>query len=442
MCNLTNKQYTVLKLNIEEIMQKFNNLDQLEQYLTRYSNNQKLQKGPNKLNKTVQLMHLIGDPNLGLKIIHLAGTSGKTSTASYLSKLLSLSGFKVGLTISPHMDIITERVQINNKPLSTKIFLKEISIFLNLIKNSSLKFGYFEILFAFSLYYFKKIKADYVIVETGVGGLLDPTNVISDKLAVITDIGLDHMEFLGNTISKIAFQKVGIVKTKNKLIMFQQSKTIMKVIQKRIAEKNAQLILAKKIPLDIKVLKSFKALPYYQQRNWMLALNVYSYLSSRDKFKTISNNLLLESFNYQIPGRMDQLDYLGQKIIFDGAHNPQKMRSFLTSFKKLYPNKKAVFLLAFKKDKNFSKMLDYLLPVAEQILLCSFNFKQDYHIYSVHPKEIQKYLNAKNFSKVTIFKDQKEALKRLSMYQDNLKIVTGSLYIVAQIRSIILKNQN
>jgi dihydrofolate synthase/folylpolyglutamate synthase len=419
-------------------MAEFKTLEEVEDYLTTYSNNQRLQSGPNKLNKTKRLMKLVENPQKKLRIIHVAGTSGKTSTASYLSKLLSLNNLSVGLTISPHLDILTERVQINNIPLPTKTFLKEFSIFLGIIKKSKDEYGYFEILFAFALYYFHKIKVDYVIVETGVGGLLDSTNVITnaDKVVTITDIGLDHTNLLGNTISKIAYQKVGIMHHDNHLIMFKQSNIVMQVIESYSKQQGGYIHYAKYFRLNRKDKTLYSRLAYYQQKNWMLAYNVFNYLAKRDAFKIQNKEIISKSLKYQISGRMDLIELKNKKILLDGAHNNQKIRALLNSFKKLYPNQKAVFLVAFKKDKDFKKIINQMIPYASKIIITQFNFKWDYHILSVDPRTIQKFLIKRQFSNYSIQMDQKRAFQELLNDPNNLKIVTGSLYLISQIRAL------
>ncbi len=420
-------------------MTNFKNLEEVENYLTIYSNNQRLQKGPNKLNKTKRLMKLIGDPQKKLKIIHIAGTSGKTSTSSYLSKLLSLNNLKVGLSISPHMDILTERIQINNQPMPTKIFLTEFPIFLDLIKESKDEHGYFEILFAFALYYFHKIKVDYAVIETGVGGLLDPTNIMTNKnkLTIITDIGLDHTDLLGNTISKIAYQKAGIIHRANHLIIFQQSNTIMKVIADYLKRQEGYIHYARNIRLNNPAKILYNNLASYQQKNWMLAYNAFNYLAKRDKFKIQNKEAILKSLTYQISGRMDLVKLKDKKILFDGAHNNQKIRAFIKSFKKLYPDQKGVFLIAFKKDKDFKKIIDQIIPYASKIIITQFNFKQDYHILSIDPSVIQNYLITKGFNKSKIEVNHQKAFDELISDPNDLKVVTGSLYLVSQIRTLL-----
>ncbi len=169
------------------------------------------------LDRIVPLMKLLGDPQDKLKIIHLAGTSGKTSTAYYMSALLQATGKKVGLTVSPHIDTIAERVQIDGLPLPETEFCRELGIFLDIVEFAEAPPSYFELLYAFALWVFERQQVDYAVVETGMGGLYDATNVASrpDKVCVITDIGFDHTHILGKTLPEIAAQKVGIVHDHN-----------------------------------------------------------------------------------------------------------------------------------------------------------------------------------------------------------------------------------
>ena len=154
------------------------------------------------LERVKPLASLAGHPENQLKVIHIAGTSGKTSTAYYMAALLRAAGKNVGLTVSPHIDSITERVQINGRPLPDEQFCSELEQFLKIVKTAPQAPSFFELLYVFSLWVFARAKVDYAVVETGMGGLFDATNIVTrpDKICIITDIGLDHTHILGDTV--------------------------------------------------------------------------------------------------------------------------------------------------------------------------------------------------------------------------------------------------
>jgi dihydrofolate synthase/folylpolyglutamate synthase len=164
--------------------------------------------------RTLEIAGLVGNPQDHLRVIHLAGTSGKTSTSYYIAGLLKAGGMKVGLTVSPHVTAITERVQINNIPLSETEFCRYMSEFLPLVTADEERLpSYFEVMMVFALWVFDKSNVDYAVVETGLGGLHDSSNICrrTDKICIITDIGVDHTHVLGDTIEKIATHKAGII---------------------------------------------------------------------------------------------------------------------------------------------------------------------------------------------------------------------------------------
>ena len=166
-----------------------------------------------KLERVMKLMDVLGNPQDKLPVIHIAGTSGKTSTGYYMAALLKAGGKKAGLTISPHIDSVNERVQIGGSPLPEAEFCSELGNFLEIIRGAGQSPSYFELLYAFALWVFVRRGVDYAVVETGLGGLLDATNVTgrADKVCIITDIGFDHEYVLGSGLAQIAAQKIGIV---------------------------------------------------------------------------------------------------------------------------------------------------------------------------------------------------------------------------------------
>ena len=169
--------------------------------------------GSYSLENMRQLMNKLGNPQDSFKVIHVAGTSGKTSTVYYLSALLQAAGQTVGLTVSPHVDEVNERVQINLKPLPEKSFCQELGNFIDLVKQTSIKPTYFELLVAFAYWIFAKQKVDYAVVEVGLGARFDATNVLpAPEAALITNISLEHTRYLGKTVESIAWEKSHIIK--------------------------------------------------------------------------------------------------------------------------------------------------------------------------------------------------------------------------------------
>lgn len=389
------------------------------------------------LNRMWPLLEAVGNPQEKLKIIHVAGTSGKTSTSYYIASILNSTGKKVGLTVSPHIDSITERFQINQKPISEKLFAEELSTFLDLISDVSDNASYFEILIVFAYWVFDRQGVDYAVIETGMGGLLDGTNVSSrkDKICVITNIGIDHTKILGDTIPEIASQKAGIIQENNEVVMYEQSDEIMQEIQKRATEKSAKLHLVKSHPIPLIANKlQLEVLPLFQQINWLLAEYVSQIVSNRDNFE-------LKPLNPQkvyVPARMDVLDMQnGNILVMDGAHNRQKMEMFTKSFMEKYPNTKADILLSLKEGKEYKEVVNALTPITRNMILTTFNTSQDMPAKSQDPNIIKKYCNDLNL-KSEIIVDSQAATKKLLNLEGKMKIITGSFYLLGQVRKDLI----
>lgn len=414
------------------------------------------------LKRAKQLLVFLDNPQNKLKVIHVAGTSGKGSTVQIISSLLIAQGFHVGLCVSPHLIDLRERFQINNTLISEKEFatyLTDIIPAIEKMKHTPFKKPtFFEITMALAFYIFWKKKVDYAVVETGLGGLFDGTNVVErkDKVAVITKIGHDHTHILGKTLPKIAYQKAGIIQPGNICIVIEQKPRVEVVFQKIAKEKNASLRFVRTtkeirhiqqgdhtISFDfISQNLSWKGITlgldgFYQAENAGLALAVLSYLSQRDTFPIREENARRALKHIVIPGRFQTFRKNGVEIIIDGAHNPQKMEAFINSLQQKYQNKKLHFLIAFKQAKDYKKMLKIILPVAKSIVLTDFSHaKQGFHIASVSPQEIAKQLEMWQFSNHQISSKPVSVLREYSS-SDTPLVVTGSLYLVGDVLSYL-----
>ena len=352
------------------------------------------------LKRQAEILRLLDNPQNKVKAIHLAGTSGKGSTAFYLSSLLINHGFKVGLTLSPHLLDVRERFQINNKLISQKKFVFYLNQIIPVIEKIKLtNFGrptFFEILIALSFYIFYHQKVDYMVVETGLGGTFDGTNTITspDQVVVITKLGLDHTAILGSNLTAIATQKAGIIHPRNPVFSIKQLPQAQKVLD-ITATKNKTKINYIFPKVNFKNIKfkdqtityyfnyqnltlpnlQLNTIGLYQVENSALSLSVLNFLSLRDHFNSDINQIRHTFLSAHFFGRADIQKIDKQTIIFDGAHNPQKMKSFISSLKKAYPNQKFVFILAFKKRHDFSKMIKSIIPLAQKIILTSFKVK-------------------------------------------------------------------
>ncbi len=357
--------------------------------------------GQSGLDRILFLLNLLDNPQDKIKVIHIAGTSGKGSTATYLSHLLTSHSFKVGLTVSPHLFDIRERIQINNKLISKSGFLSLLNQIIPYIdKTVNRGFGqptFFEILTVMFFLHFYQQKVNYAVIETGIGGLLDSTNVVSspDKFCIITRLGLDHTNILGNTISAITAQKCGIVQKNNMTLSLDQLPQAQKIIND-IANKNQSPVFylnpktnITNITIDNNSLIydfnfnhlvfekiTLNTVALYQVENSAISLAALSLLSQRDHFSFNPDKILESLSNLHVPGRFDITKTVTSTIIYDGAHNPQKMTAFIKSLRANYPNKRFTFIVAFKQIKDTNKMLKIIRPLADKIIQLDFSNPQ------------------------------------------------------------------
>lgn len=389
--------------------------------------------------RTERLMAHLGNPELSLRVIHVAGTSGKTSTTYYIATLLHKAGVKVGHTVSPHVDSLTERVQINGVPLSETTFCTYMGEFLSLIADAPETPSWFECIIAFTFWVFAREKVDYAVIETGMGGLHDSTNVAArtDKLCVITDIGLDHQAILGDTIEKIAYQKIGIVHDSNAVLMYNQAPSVMTVMRYWVSQQEeAELFTFDEDRLAAAYGGTFAAaLPSFQRRNWLLAFAAYRMLVKRDDLKLLNLADLLDTQTLQVPARMDVRHVDGKTIVMDGAHNNQKMRTFWGSFHALYPTAKPVVLLALKQGKEIHDLAPLLKQYAGHVIVTTFVHSQDLPLKSIDPAEIAAVLKGCGVSH-EIVADQDIAYELFIDRPEDARVITGSFYLIAQLRQM------
>ena len=374
--------------------------------------------------RTFRIAKLAGNPQDRLQVVHVAGTSGKTSTAYYIARLLHAGGAVTGLTVSPHIESITERVQINSQPLSEKEFCKYMSEFLPLVTADQHDLpSYFEVMMVFSLWVFDKRGVEYAVIETGLGGLHDSSNICrrADKMCVITDIGIDHTHVLGNTVEEIAAQKAGIIAPENTVMMHHQSDSVMNVIAKHAKEQGARLVTL-----------SQQRYASYQDRNFMLAKTVYGEIAKRDELPDITSQSLETVRRITVPGRFETVTRRGVNVLRDGAHNEQKMEALVKTLTAAYPGQKWAVVLAMKQSKDYETVIRLLAPVTSRAIATRFELSQDLPIRSIDPSVLRS-----EFGKYNIQCDEKPTVAAsvdafIDQHERHI-LVTGSLYSLSQV---------
>jgi dihydrofolate synthase/folylpolyglutamate synthase len=384
-------------------------------------------------------MNYLGNPQNELKIIHVAGTSGKTSTSYYAAALLMAVGKKVGLTVSPHIDEVNDRLQVNLKPMPEKDFCDELSEFLTIIEASGINPSYFECLIAFAYWEFVKQSVDYAVIEVGLGGLLDGTNVINrdDKVCIITDIGLDHVRVLGHTLPEIAAQKAGIIKPHNEVFAYRQAQEIVEVIEHECAKQEAKLHL---LELPVKLPEELNFLPLFQQRNFALAEHAVNYTLKRDAIAALTPNEVLIAAETHIPARMEIFEYKDKTIILDGAHNAQKLQALVKSIVTKYPDQSVAAIVSFSVLNADSRLFDGLKELSklvDHIITTEFGVDQDIHQQSVDPQAVVQ-ASQEIGLQCEIIKDPIMAFKALLARPEKILLVTGSFFLLNPIRPYVL----
>ena len=375
-------------------------------------------------------MEILGSPQSQIPAIHIAGTSGKGSTAYYATSLLNQAGYTTGTLVSPHIASVAERSLINGQPLPEQEYLHYFQAFANLCVAHSLHLSYFEFLTIFSFWLFKKIDVNYIIIEVGIGGRLDMTNVISRSptVRVITDIGLDHTELLGNTLTEIAQEKAGIIHQNDSAVMNQQASEIETVIRQHAESQHSQFSIASPIIDDF-----LKILPDFQQRNWTLAYRAVEKRLALDKKPPLPKEVLEKSVHITIPGRLEKRDVDGVNIIFDVAHNPQKIRALIDSLRKLYPDKKPVFVVAFGQNKHSSlaESLAIIDNLAQLAYATTFSANYGKNHRNMPPETIRHVMKSAVEIEYNTDKALAKAIKK-AWQLDTYVVVTGSFYLVSE----------
>lgn len=394
--------------------------------------------GPYTLDRMRELMGYLGNPQDELKIIHVAGTSGKTSTAYYATGLLKAAGFRTGLTVSPHVDEMNERVQIDLNPLPEKEFCPALGAFIEKVDASGIVPSYFELMVAFAFWEFKRQNVDYAVVEVGLGGLLDGTNVVSrdDKVCVITDIGLDHTEILGDTLGKIAAQKAGIIQPGNHVFVYKQSREVMDVVAAAASKQRAALHV-----LEPRTINEASQLPGFQQRNFELAAAAVEYVLARDGHTPLTPGQLATAAGTYIPARMETIKRNGKIVVVDGAHNAQKLETLFAALHEKYPDQPVAALIGFVDGDKFrlEHALDEILQHTQSLIATSFYSEKDYPKHSVSPQEIAKYCLTHG-KEVTVITEPAAALEALLARPERLLMVAGSFYLLNHIRPLLLND--
>ena len=407
----------------------------------------------NKPENTMELIRRLGHPERHMKVIHVAGTNGKGSVCAFLSSMLTEGGKRTGLFTSPHLVKINERFQINNEPVSDEIFLDAYERVMKLVeemqKDGFYHPAYFELLFAIGMVIFEEAQVEYLILETGLGGRLDATNIVEKPVVtVITSISLDHTEILGYTIEEIAGEKAGIIKQGIPIVYDGREKRAEKVILQKAEEQNAKAVPLYEEKLSIQgstdhsvdyvfdnpVYKGHLiTVPYlapYQVRNSALALLAMEELDPQHEISLETRLQAIRDTRWQ--GRMETVL---PGVIVDGAHNEDGVHEFVRTLRQVGSSRRIVMLFSAVVEKNYEEMVH---------TICETGCIQEVVVTEIHGSRIvpaeelaavfRKFTNVP----VTVISNIEEAFNTaMEKKGDGLLFCVGSLYLVGEVKKVI-----
>ena len=373
------------------------------------------------LTNILALSKELGFPEQKFKSIHVGGTNGKGSTSHMLASILQEAGYKVGLYTSPHLKNFTERIRINGVEISEE----KVSAFINGNKDflEQQKMSFFEMTVGLAFDYFASEKVDIAIVEVGLGGRLDSTNSITPEVAVITNIGLDHTQFLGETLPEIAFEKAGIIKKNIPVVIGEEQAAVKSVFITKAAKECAPIYFASDTT------ESYRSdlLGDYQTKNSKTAVAAIKILKGYQVSKeNIKNGLLNVVKNTNLKGRWQVLQE-HPKIICDTAHNKEGLAIVLNQLKK-QPFKRLHIVLGFVADKKLETMLP-LFPSSASYYFCKPGISRGLSEAVLEANAKKFNLLGKKYSSVKLA--LKSAL--LNANQEDIIYVGGSTFVVAEI---------
>lgn len=388
---------------------------------------------------------LLGHPQKAFRSIHIAGTNGKGSTTNYLKNILVDAGYKVGIYTSPYVVKFNERIGINDDYISDELVLKyanQLSELWDKVYNEYQEaITFFEILTLMCFLYFRDEAIDFGMIEVGLGGLLDATNVIFPVVSVITNISYDHMKQLGNTLESIALNKLGIVKPSVPLVTSIEEVSLFPLFVEETKKKASPLTIidfTKVNNVQVGECTSFTykgkeyrlRLPgYHQVKNAVLAIETIRVFASELSITIPEECIYSGLYRTLWPGRFEIFNH---QIILDGAHNIGGIQSLETTVKAMYPDKYIICLFCMMKDKEHFKVIKDLDKIVDE-----FHFTQI--PYPRRADAMELYLESDHPNKF-IDLDYQEAFRNCSKLKDNqILLVTGSLYFISEIRKLLVQ---
>ena len=391
------------------------------------------------LENTIGFLNHLGNPQQALKTIHIAGSNGKGSTSSFIASILQEYGYKIGLYTSPHFVKFNERVVINGKQIEDEFVATFISDNEKYIDEHELTF--FEVTTAMAFQYFKDMNTDYCVIETGLGGRLDSTNVLNPLAVVITSISLEHTNVLGDTIELIAAEKAAIIKNNTNVFTGMLKKEAAEIIEQKCRDTKSKIfplkdfidndaeqiriLISKDRFLDINPPLKGKYQKYNSALAVLTVLKTFSFCDE-EKYRLGIANV---SKNTGLHGRYE---YFHKKptIIFDSAHNPEGIENFLNEFSKEAGSyKKRTLIFGAMRDKAIVEMLQMLSQYFDELLVTEIQYER-----AAKPEEISELCAQLKITSKVIHEPAKFVASFRAGNMDECLVVLGSMYLLGEIK--------
>jgi len=410
----------------------------------------------NTLIPITSLMDHLGHPELQFPAIHVGGTSGKGSTATFIANMLRAAGYRVGLFTKPHLSSVRERFVIDGKPIPVQEMLELIE---RVGAHETDKPTWFELMTALAFQYFKEHQVDIGVIEVGLGGRYDATNVLRPGLGVLTNVGLDHTEILGNTVEEIAADKIGIIKPGMQVVSGVTQPSVIDIVAQQCRQVGAALKLLRRdfdcenltlsaggSHFDIKMPDrtyrdlALNMLGQHQVTNATLAVAAVQTLAGSGY--TISEAAVREGLaQTRMPGRMEIIAGT-PTLLLDGAHSPPKMAALAEALHSLFPGRRLIGVLAFSQGHDALLTLSKIGPLLHTAIFTSFNAMTDYGSrYALPAGDLVVSVN-RDFPSIECHIELDpfraiEMARKVAAAQDVI-CVTGSIFLVGQVRPVLL----
>lgn len=400
-----------------------------------------------------ELLRRMGNPQNSFKSIHIAGTNGKGSITSMLTHVLLSNGYKVGMFTSPHLEDFTERIQVNLVQISKEDVVRIVSIIRghieDMVADGHDHPRWFEIVTAIGFQYFAECGVDYAVVEAGLGGRMDSTNILSPQLAIITSISHDHISILGDDIESIAFEKAGIIKSETPVVMYPQIDEVSKVVRQVASEQHAPVYGVDDAQIEIICSEFGEQIFNFQFEDFQLeeliihlsgrhqVLNAATVITSALALNDIGANISKQAIVNGLevakwPGRLERLG-TSPDIIVDGAHNVASAKILASALEDYYSDRHLILVIGMLEDKEVDRILEILCPLADMVII-------------THPESDRAIAMDVLFQKaspyckdIMIIDNVGETITKATDLAgpSGVVVFSGSLYLVGEVRKLI-----